>query len=60
MSADPKAPEYKEAERRTANKPGVPTPQVRAAVTRHNVLSVLIFGLVAVVVAFLIVYLIYF
>jgi hypothetical protein len=59
MSADTKAPEYKEAERRTANEPGIPTPQARAAVTGHNVRYVLAFGLVAVIAAFLIVFLIY-
>lgn len=59
MSADPKAPEYKEAKRRSAREPGIPTPQARAAVTGHNVRYVLAFGLIAVVAAFLIVYLVY-
>jgi hypothetical protein len=59
MSADAKAPEYKEAERRTASEPGIPTLQARAAVTGHNVRYVLAFGLLAVVAALLIVFLVY-
>jgi hypothetical protein len=60
MSADPRAPEYKEADRQSAEQPGVPAPRARAGVTGHNVRYVLGFGLAAVVIAFLIVYLIYF
>jgi hypothetical protein len=63
MSADPRAPEYKEAERQAVpqqtSPPVVPTPQARAGVTGHNVRYVLAFGIAAVVVAFLIVYLVY-
>ena len=66
MSADPRAPEYKEADRHTARQrqtppgPVIPTPRARAAVTGHNVRYVLAFGIAAIVVAFLIVYLVYF
>lgn len=59
MSMDRRAPEYKEADRRTANEPGVPTPRARAGVTGHNARYVLGFGIAAVVVAFVIVYLVY-
>ena len=58
MSADPRAPEYKEADQRTAGEPVVPA--VRARVTGNHVRYVLAFSFAAVVVAFLIVYLIYF
>lgn len=60
MSPDTRAPEYKEAERRTAAEPVVPAPQARQGVTGHNVRYVLGFGIAAIVVAFIIVYLIYF
>jgi hypothetical protein len=60
MSADPRAPEYKEADQRTAGEPVVPAVQARAGVTGNHVRYVLAFGRAAVVVAFLIVYLIYF
>ena len=66
MSADSRAPEYNEADRQTAPqqqttpRPVVPTPQARAGVTGHNVRYVLAFGMVAVILAFLIVYLVYF
>jgi hypothetical protein len=59
MNADQRAPEYKEAKRQTAHQPVTPTPQARAGVTGHNVRYVLIFGLGAAVLAFLIVYLVY-
>jgi hypothetical protein len=59
MNADPRAPEYKEAERKTAHQPVTPTPQARAGVTGHNVRYVLVFGLGAAVLAFLIIYLVY-
>jgi hypothetical protein len=53
------APEYKEADRR-----GGPNEEnserARAGVTGHNVRYVLSFGLLAVIIAFAIVYLIYF
>ena len=54
--SDRRAPEYKEAERKTAHQPVTPTPQARAGVTGHNVrLRCLVFGLGAAVLAFLIV-----
>jgi hypothetical protein len=59
MSADPRAPEYKEADRQTAQQPVVPAPRARAGVTGHNVRYVLALSIAAVVVAFLIVYLVY-
>jgi hypothetical protein len=37
MSADPIAPEYKGADRRTAQQPVVPARRARAGVTGHNV-----------------------
>jgi hypothetical protein len=58
-----KAPEYKEAERQKPEAPVaapiVPTPQARAGVTGHNARYVLGFGIAAVVIAFVIIYLIY-
>ena len=62
MSADPQAPEYKEAADRSAGerkRQPIPALQARAAVTGHNVRYVLVFSVIAVVAAFLIVYLIY-
>ena len=41
MNADPRGPEYREAERKTAHQPVTPTPQARAGVTGHNVRYVL-------------------
>jgi hypothetical protein len=53
------APEYKEADRRTGpNQEN--TERARAGVTGHNVRYVLSFGLIAVIIAFAIVYLMYF
>ena len=53
------APEYKEADRRSGpNQEN--TERARAGVTGHNVRYVLIFGLLAVIIVFAIVYLIYF
>jgi hypothetical protein len=65
MSYDTQAPEYKEADRQAASRPVVsppvvPTPRARQGVTGHNVRYVLGFGLTAVIVAFVIVYLVYF
>ncbi len=65
MIPDTQAPEYKEADRQTAREqtarePVVATPRARQGVTGHNVRYVLAFGTVAVIVAFLIIYLIYF
>jgi hypothetical protein len=52
------APEYKEADRRSGpNQEN--TERARAGVTGHNVRYVLSFGLLAVIIAFAIVYLIY-
>jgi hypothetical protein len=58
MSADPRAPEYKAADRAT-EQPVVPAPLARAGVTGHNVRYVLGLSIAAVVVAFVIVYLVY-
>jgi hypothetical protein len=65
MSQDTQAPEYKEADRRVpprpaASPPVVPAPRARQAVIGHNVRYVLGFGLAAIIVAFIIVYLLYF
>ena len=65
MSHETQAPEYKEAERRVpprsvVSQPVVPTPKARQAVTGHNVRYVLGFGLTAIIIAFIIVYLLYF
>jgi len=62
--SDLRAPEYKDADRHTAQEPAaqqtvVPSTRARAAVTGHNVRYVLAFGIAAVVIAFLIVYLAY-
>jgi hypothetical protein len=62
MSADPQAPEYKESTDQRADehtRQPVPALRARAGVTGHNVRYVLAFGLIAVVAAFLIVYLVY-
>ena len=55
-----RAPEYKEADRRTAGQPVVPTPRARQGVTGHNVRYVLGFGIAGVVIAFAVIYLVYF
>jgi hypothetical protein len=61
MSApDTRAPEYKAADQRTAHQGVVPAQRTRQGVIGHNVRYVLIFGLAGVVVAFVVVYLIYF
>lgn len=60
---DTRAPEYKEANGRTAEtteRAVVPTARARAGVTGHNARYVLGFGLAGIVVAFLAIYLIYF
>jgi hypothetical protein len=59
MSHDTRAPEYKEADRKTAQQTVVPTARARQGVTGHNVRYVLGFGIAAIVVAFIIVYVIY-
>jgi hypothetical protein len=59
MSLDTRAPEYKEADRQTAPQQ-IATPRARQGVTGHNVRYVLGFGIAGIVVAFIIVYLLYF
>jgi hypothetical protein len=51
---DKRAPEYKEADQRTGDE--VSEVRTRAGVTGHNVRYVLAFGLIAVIVGFVIVY----
>ena len=51
---DKRAPEYKEADHRTGDE--VSEVRTRAGVTGHNVRYVLAFGLIAVIVEFVIVY----
>ncbi len=60
MSPDTRAPEYKEADRRVADAPVIPTSRARQGVTGHNVRYVLGFGIAAIVVAFFVLYLVYF
>lgn len=62
MAANPQAPEYRETITQgvnQSNQPAVPATQARAAVTGHNVRYVLMAGLVAVIVAFVIIYLVF-
>jgi hypothetical protein len=59
MNSNTRAPEYKNADRQTAQQPVVPAVRARQGVTGHKLRYVLGFGLAAVIVAFLIVYLIY-
>jgi uncharacterized oligopeptide transporter (OPT) family protein len=58
--SDTPAPEYKEADRKAPPQATVTAPRARQGVTGHNVRYVLIFGVAAVIVAFIIVYLFYF
>jgi hypothetical protein len=60
MSPDTRAPEYKEADPQSAQQPVIPTPRARQGVTGHNVRYVLGFSTAAIVVAFVILYLVYF
>lgn len=60
MSPDTRAPEYKEVDQKAAGQPGLPARRARQGVTGHNVRYVLGFGLVGIIVAFIIVYLIFF
>jgi hypothetical protein len=60
MSPDTRAPEYKEVDQKAALHPGLPAPRARQGVTGHNVRYVLGFGLAGIIVAFVVVYLIYF
>jgi hypothetical protein len=64
MSPDTRAPEYKEADqkvdRTVAQQPVLPARRARQGVTGHNVRYVLGFGLVGIIIAFIIVYLIFF
>ena len=50
----------KEADRKTAREPVMPTARARQGVTGHNARYVLAFGTAAVVAGFVIIYLIYF
>ena len=59
-SQDARAPEYKAADRRTQDQPVVPAERTRQAVKGHNARYVLGFGLLAIVIAFAIVYVAYF
>jgi hypothetical protein len=59
MDAEKRAPEYKEADR-TTPRDVMPAAEARQGVTGHNVRYVLSFGIAAVVVAFIIVYLVFF
>jgi hypothetical protein len=54
---DTQSPDYQEADQKT--RAGVPSVRARQGVVGHNARYVLGFGLVAVVVVFLIIYLIY-
>jgi hypothetical protein len=60
MSPDTRAPEYQEVDQAAAQTSALPARRARQGVTGHNVRYVLGFGLVGVIVAFLIVYLIFF
>jgi hypothetical protein len=58
MNADPQAPEYKEGTDKYKHRP-MPASRARAGVTGHNVRYVLAFSLIAALLTFLIVYLVY-
>jgi len=64
MQRDKRAPEYKNADRETNQRPEgltvVPAARARQAVTGHNVRYVLVFGLGVLIIAFVAIYLIYF
>jgi len=63
MAPNSQAPEYKEGLDRGVNRqdqPAVPATRARAGVTGHNVRYVLLAGIAAVIVAFVIIYLIFF
>jgi len=64
MSPDTRAPEYKEVDqtvdRTAAQRPTLPARRARQGVTGHNIRYVLGFGLAGIIVAFIIVYLIFF
>jgi hypothetical protein len=55
---DTRSPEYKEADQ--ASTTAVPAVRARQGVVGHNVRFVLGFGLAAIIIAFLVIYLIYF
>jgi hypothetical protein len=57
---DTRAPEFKDADQKSSAQSATSTVRARQAVTGHNVRYVLGFGLAAVVIAFLVVYLIFF
>jgi len=57
---DNRSPEYKEADQKVAPRNGMSSVRARQGVIGHNVRYVLGFGLVAIVVTFIIVYFVYF
>ena len=57
---DRRSPEYKEADQKAALRDGMSSVRARQGVVGHNVRYVLGFGLAAIIVAFIIVYLVYF
>jgi hypothetical protein len=59
MNLDTRAPEYKEADRQTPQQPVISTTRARQGVTGHNARYVLGFGIGAVIVAFVILYVVY-
>jgi hypothetical protein len=60
MSPDTRAPEYKEADQAVPETAMLPARRARQGVTGHNVRYMLVFGLGGVILAFLIVYPIFF
>jgi hypothetical protein len=59
MSADKRAPQYKDADRQAAYRWVLPAARARQGVTGHNVRYVLGYGLASVIIAFLIIYFVY-
>jgi hypothetical protein len=65
---DRRAPEYKDADRRVEQQTNqdpdartvVPATRTRQAIGGHNVRYVLVFGLAAVIIVFIVIYLVYF
>lgn len=57
---DARAPEYKEADRPGQARPPMPEVRARQGVTGHNARYVLGFGIATVVIAFFIIYMLYF
>jgi hypothetical protein len=56
---DTRAPEYREADRRTRPHGALPTVRARQGVTGHNVRYVLVFGIAGAIICFWIVYFVY-